>query len=96
MARIVASHPGMAVGLTAVANEIADTAEAEAVRGSTGRWAGSFRAVAAELVDGVQTAYVVSDHPVATIIEFGSVNNPPDRALTRAAMAAGRLVDLGG
>lgn len=95
IARIVAAAPAIAVGLTEVAQVVADTAAAEAVRGATGRWADSFRSEPATLVKGVQTAYVISDHPVATIIEFGSVNNKPYRTLTRAAMESGRFEDLG-
>lgn len=96
MSRILAADKSMAIGLTEAALDVAEAAEMDAVRGSTERWAGSFHAVPARLVNGVQTAYVYSDHPVATILEFGSVNNPPFRTLTRAAMEVGRFIDGGG
>lgn len=37
---------------------------------------------------GYEAAYG-STYPFAAIVEFGSVNNPPQRALTNAARAAG-------
>lgn len=87
-----------APGLNAAATEVVKQAAADAPHGSRSPgWAGSFRAVEAENVDGKMTAYAVSDHPVATIIEFGSVNNPPYRTLTRAAQSVGNFEDeLGG
>lgn len=80
-------------------NEAAEAVVERATRDAprlTGEYSGKFRAVPVADVDGTPTAHAVSDDVAASIIEFGSVNNPPHRTLTRAAMSVGKFEDARG
>lgn len=88
----VESAPQVAPALNAAARKVQQLASASAHR-RTGKVARSFRVVEATEVDGKQTAYVVNDDFISVFREFGTVNNPPERTLTRAAMEVGDFTD---
>lgn len=81
----IRSLPGMAKAVENVAKDIARDASADSSR----RLARTYKATRAEETpEGVQ-AIAHSTYPFAHLVEFGSVNNPPLRTLTRAAMKYG-------
>lgn len=85
--RKVHSLPGMVKAIENIAKRIARDAQADAPSPRIGK---TYRATSATVsFDGVPGAIVHSVYPFAHIVEFGSVNNPPYRTLTRAAMKYG-------
>lgn len=78
--------PGAAKHLTDTAKALADEAERLTPVGSSNRHAAeTLTSTGAEIENGELVARAGSTYPFWHLIEFGSVNNPPYRPLTRAA-----------
>lgn len=79
--------PGMRVAIAAKTAQIARSTEANTPHrtGAARRSIGS----SASLAGGTPVGRVFSTHPFWHLIEFGSINNPAYRPMTRAARASG-------
>ena len=73
---------GTAVKCAKAANEAAPV-------GASGDTSHSYEAFGSEIRDGVATSYFGTRSSIWHIIEFGSVNNPPYRPMTKAVDRVG-------
>lgn len=71
------------------ADACARAANEAAPVGATGETSRSYEGFGSEIVDGVATAYFGSRSSIWHIIEFGSVNNPAYRPMTKGVERVG-------